>query len=95
MSLAHLGGTPPLSHVAQQLRSNSALQPHTYHHSSAFLLRWNALLREGSWWALWWGSLDGMQGVRGSNPLSSTRHNASPATALSAICQRFARKRGQ
>jgi hypothetical protein len=35
-----------------------------------------------------------MQGVRGSNPLSSTRHNASPASPLSAICQRFARKRG-
>jgi hypothetical protein len=36
----------------------------------------------------------GMQGVRGSNPLSSTRHNASSISALSAICQRFARKRG-
>jgi hypothetical protein len=32
----------------------------------------NALLREGSWWTPRWGSLDGMQGVRGSNPLSST-----------------------
>jgi hypothetical protein len=40
------------------------------------------------------GFLDGMQGVRGSNPLSSTRHNASSPSALSAICQRFARKRG-
>jgi hypothetical protein len=28
-----------------------------------FLLRCKALLREGSWWLLWWGSLDGMQGV--------------------------------
>jgi hypothetical protein len=36
----------------------------------------------------------GMQGVRGSNPLSSTRHNATSTPALSAICQRFARKRG-
>jgi hypothetical protein len=33
------------------------------------------------------GFLDGMQGVRGSNPLSSTRHNASSTPALSAICQ--------
>jgi hypothetical protein len=32
----------------------------------------------------------GMQGVRGSNPLSSTRHNATSTPALSAICQRFA-----
>ena len=38
--------------------------------------------------------LHGMQGVRGSNPLSSTRHNASSPSALSAICQRFARNRG-
>jgi hypothetical protein len=36
----------------------------------------------------------GMQGVRGSNPLSSTRHNASSPSALSTVCQRFARKRG-
>ena len=40
------------------------------------------------------GFLDGMQGVRGSNPLSSTRHNATSTPALSVICQRFARKRG-
>jgi hypothetical protein len=39
------------------------------------------------------GSLDGMQGVRGSNPLSSTRHNASSTPALSAVCQQFASKR--
>jgi hypothetical protein len=25
----------------------------------------NALLRRVSWWALWWGSLDGRQGVTG------------------------------
>jgi hypothetical protein len=31
---------------------------------------------------------------QGSNPLSSTRHNASSTPALSVICQRFARKRG-
>jgi hypothetical protein len=37
------------------------------------------------------GFLDGMQGVRGSNPLSSTRHNVSPTFALSAVRQRFAR----
>jgi hypothetical protein len=61
---------------AMSLRAAGAQQlcftkPHE-HHSPA-LLRWcNALVHEGSWWALWWGSLDGMQGVRGSNPLSST-----------------------
>jgi hypothetical protein len=59
---------------AQQPRSNSALRGHTKHHSPPVLLWCNALLREGSWWALWRGSLDGMQGVRGSNPLSSTLH---------------------
>jgi hypothetical protein len=35
-----------------------------------------------------WGSkpeLHGMQGVRGSNPLSSTRHNASSPSALSVV----------
>jgi hypothetical protein len=30
----------------------------------------------------------GMQGVRGSNPLSSARHNASSTSALSAVCQK-------
>jgi hypothetical protein len=59
-------------HSAQQPRSNSALRRHTNHHASALLLWCNGLLREGSWWARWRGSLDGMQGVRGSNPLSST-----------------------
>jgi hypothetical protein len=39
----------------------------------------------------WAHAVYGMQGVRGSNPLSSTRHNASPTFALSAVCQRFAR----
>jgi hypothetical protein len=34
-------------------------------------------------------SLDGMQGVRGSNPLSSTRHNASPGLPLKAVCQQI------
>ena len=32
-------------------------------------------------------SLDGMQGVRGSNPLSSTRHNASSPSALGAVAR--------
>ena len=53
----------PSTHVAQQARSNSALRSRAYHHASARLLWCNALLREGAWWALWWGSLDGMQGV--------------------------------
>src|SRR6266498_2537658 len=35
--------------------------------------------------------LHGMQEVRGSNPLSSTRHFASTAVALPRTCQRFAR----
>jgi hypothetical protein len=51
------------SHLAQQARSNFALRTHANHHAPALLLWCNALLREGSWWALWWGSLDGMQGV--------------------------------
>jgi hypothetical protein len=72
---------------AQQARSNSALRNRTNHHALAFLLCCNALLREGLWWALWWGSLDGMQGVRGSNPLSSTRHSASAALPRRAVCQ--------
>jgi hypothetical protein len=38
---------------------------------------------ERQWWALWRGSLDGMQGVRGSNPLSSTP-GQKPCAALTA-----------
>jgi hypothetical protein len=53
-------------------RSNSARRTRTCHHLPALLLWCNGLLRKVSWWAGWWGSLDGMQGVRGSNPLSST-----------------------
>ena len=33
--------------------------------------------------------INGMQGVRGSNPLSSTRHNASAALPLRAVCQQI------
>jgi hypothetical protein len=33
--------------------------------------------------------IDGIQGVRGSNPLSSTRHNASAGHPLRAICQQI------
>jgi uncharacterized protein len=33
-------------------------------HVSALLLRWNGQLRKALWWSLWWGSLDGMQGIR-------------------------------
>jgi hypothetical protein len=54
------------------MRSNSALRTRTKHHAPALVLRCNGLLRKGSWWASWRRSLDGMQGVRGSNPLSST-----------------------
>jgi hypothetical protein len=63
------------SRFAQQMRSNLTLQAHTNHHPPALLVWCNALLREGSWWAPWWGSLDGMQEVRGSSPLSSTPIN--------------------
>jgi hypothetical protein len=34
-------------------------------------------------------TVHGMQGVRGSNPLSSTRHNASAALPLRAVCQQI------
>ena len=71
------------SHYAQQMRSNSALQTLTNHHAPAPLLWCNGLLHEGSWWAGWRGSLDGMQGVRGSNPLSSTPgQRPNPASAV-------------
>ena len=38
---------------------------------------------------LWGHAVYGMQGVRGSNPLSSTRHNASAGLPLRAICQQI------
>jgi hypothetical protein len=60
------------SDFAQQARSNLSARPHTSHHESALMLGGKGLLRKVLWWALRWGSLDGMQGVRGSNPLSST-----------------------
>jgi hypothetical protein len=34
-------------------------------------------------------SINGMQGVRGSNPLSSTRHNASAGHPRRAVCQQI------
>jgi hypothetical protein len=76
-------------HFAQRPRSNYALRTRTSHHAPALRLWWNALLGEGMWWSGWRGSLDGMQGVRGSNPLSSTRHNTSAALPLRAICQQI------
>ena len=33
--------------------------------------------------------INGMQGVRGSNPLSSTRHNALTRLPLRAVCQQI------
>jgi hypothetical protein len=77
------------SHFAQQMRSSSALRTRTNHHTPALLLWCNGLLREGSSRSRWRGSLDGMQGVRGSNPLSSTRHNASAARPLRVVCQQI------
>ena len=65
------------------MRSNSAPRTHTNHQVPPFLLWCNGLLREGSWWVSRRGSLDGMQGVRGSNPLSSTpgQRPSPPSTA--------------
>jgi alkanesulfonate monooxygenase SsuD/methylene tetrahydromethanopterin reductase-like flavin-dependent oxidoreductase (luciferase family) len=77
---------------AQQMRSNSALRSHASHHAPALPRLCNALLREGLWLVQGWGSLDGMQGVRGSNPLSSTRHNAPPTHPRSVVCQQSASK---
>jgi hypothetical protein len=56
------------SQFAQQMRSNSALRNRMNHHSPTLLRSCYGLLREVWWWALWRGSLDGMQGVRGSDP---------------------------
>jgi hypothetical protein len=77
---------------AQQARSNYALPGHTSHHMSDLPLSCNALPREVSWWAHWWGPLDGMQEVRGSNPLSSTSHNTFSGSPLSAGCQQIVSK---
>jgi hypothetical protein len=40
-------------------------------------------------------SIDGMQGVRGSNPLSSTRHNVSPLTIAVSSASNLPRKRSE
>jgi hypothetical protein len=62
--------------------------------STARLILGFARGREVMWGTTNHPSINGMQGVKGSNPLSSTRHNAISTPALNAICQRFARKRG-
>jgi hypothetical protein len=59
---AWIGGRAARAQFAQQTRSNSALRTRTSHHTPALPLWCNTLLREGLWWALWRGSLDGMQG---------------------------------
>jgi len=66
------------SQFAQQMRSNSAPRTRTNHHAPALLPCCDGLLREGSWW----GSLDGLQGLRGSYLLSST----TPARVRCARC---------
>jgi hypothetical protein len=43
---------------------SSPIRSHTNHHAPALLLWCNGLLCEGAWWAGWWGSLDGMEGLR-------------------------------
>jgi hypothetical protein len=59
----------------QQKGSNLAGRALTSHHEPT-LLRWcNGLLREGSWWPLWWGSLDGMKGVRGAPECQQSASN--------------------
>jgi hypothetical protein len=72
------------SHFAQQMRCNSALGTRTNHHGPALLLWCNGLLRKGSWWALWRGSLDGMQGVRVNHQPAAKR----PSSAWSAPGER-------
>ena len=69
------------SHLAQQVRSNSALGSHANHHNASPHALVQCPATQGSWWALWWGSLYGMQGVRGSNPLSSTSSNQGKRSA--------------
>jgi len=70
---------------AQQARSNSALRTLTNHHAHTDLLRCHGLLREGSWWPLWWGSLDGMQAF---TPLPGRRWLAHPPLCVDAPCRR-------
>jgi hypothetical protein len=77
------------SRFAQQMRSNSALRNRTNHYAPALLVGGNGVLRKALWWVSRRGSLDGMQGVRGSNPLSSTRHNATTALPIRAVCQQI------
>jgi hypothetical protein len=67
VAIAHLGGR------AARATSRSMLQQlcsrtRTNHHAPALLRSCYGLLREVSWWAPWRGFLDGMQGVRGSDP---------------------------
>ena len=71
----------------QQRGSNLAGRAHMSHHQPTVLNSCDSQPREASWWALCWGSLDGMQEVRGSNPFSSTSRNASPSPPLRAGCQ--------
>jgi hypothetical protein len=45
--------------------------------------------RVDEWWGVRGRLVNGMQGVRGSNPLSSTRHNASAGHPLRVVCQQI------
>src|SRR4029453_6235083 len=69
----HIGEAPlkPLGAAgAQQLCSTKPREPPRVGPPAP--VQCPATLRKGLWWSSWWGSLDGIQGVRGSNPLSST-----------------------
>jgi hypothetical protein len=59
-------------HPAKQARSNSALRTHTNTTRQPSCAGAMPCYARVCWWVSWWGSLDDMQGVRGSNPLSST-----------------------
>ena len=64
-------------------------RPHTTPPSAARLTSVIARGREVTRGGTNHPSINGMQGVRGSNPLSSTRHNASAGPPLRAICQQI------
>jgi hypothetical protein len=64
-------------------------RPHTTPPSAARLTSVIARGREVTRGGTNHPSINGMQGVRGSNPLSSTRHNASAGLQFRAVCQQI------
>jgi hypothetical protein len=55
-SYRQFAGWSGSSHLAQQTRSNPALQGHTCHRACTYLLCGNSLLHEVLWWVSWRGS---------------------------------------